>query len=768
MASKTFNQEVKYSEAQTETTEIVKMDYDTKEYDGKEGFELKKIEPTADLFKETTRANSTLYDDYNFRPYNPDELYQKTGNYDYFDEMKEDDQIAASLHLKKLMITDSDFEIFFEGDDIPEEQQEEITDFIMKNLNSLDKPFSSKLYDILSGIEYGFSLTEPVFAVKPFEGKDKIWLDKMKTRAPHGFTLVQEENGDLKEILQDQGGEEKSIRPEKLIHYINQGEFDNPYGKSELNKGVYTSWWSKEQIVKFWNIFLEKFGSPTPIGKYGANYAGKQDKLLSVLKNIQATSAIVIPEGVDISVLEKHADGGGDQFKQRIDHANMMIARKMLLPDLMGMSGEATSGGSFALGKEHFGMFWSVVESVQSALEMLINTKIVDNLVAWNYGDFRVKFKFKKADDEKRQKNLELFLQFINTAGIISPEHRKWFNQQIDAPIEETLPEEDPNQEEDPENPDDPNDPDEESEGKPDGDEEETPDKEDAPDEEEDEKEELTQKKKAELYAKFDPNKIKSDFDNLERSLTSKLRTATQRQVRDILEQVDTIEFIDQIDDIDVSIDETADLIGTHVERSFEKGTVSVTKQQNFTLSDEEIKAWFDNYNFDLATEEANYLLRVSKPIVADGLRNGDSNIKIKRMIRDTLAKGNVLNNRINTLVRTATSTAYNEARIRQFEEIEDEIIAYEFDAILDHRTSPICNHFDGMQFKVGDGRTVNPPLHFNCRSVLRALTRGDEAERKDRLDKVPNSVPVQKADGRIVNKPLERQGNFFVVKTKK
>jgi len=84
----------------------------------------------------------------------------------------------------------------------------------------------------------------------------------------------------------------------------------------------------------------------------------------------------------------------------------------------------------------------------------------------------------------------------------------------------------------------------------------------------------------------------------------------------------------------------------------------------------------------------------------------------------------------LNTLARTNTFEALNEARYAEFTDpaVADFVDAIEFTAILDDRTTSICTEMDGhihpTESPVWD--KYRPPLHYNCRSVLVAITTLD------------------------------------------
>jgi SPP1 gp7 family putative phage head morphogenesis protein len=84
----------------------------------------------------------------------------------------------------------------------------------------------------------------------------------------------------------------------------------------------------------------------------------------------------------------------------------------------------------------------------------------------------------------------------------------------------------------------------------------------------------------------------------------------------------------------------------------------------------------------------------------------------------------------LDTLARTNLFEAMNEARYAEFTDpaLGDFVVAMEYSAILDDRTTEICEHLNGKQWpadsEVWD--QYRPPNHFNCRSVLIPITAID------------------------------------------
>lgn len=98
---------------------------------------------------------------------------------------------------------------------------------------------------------------------------------------------------------------------------------------------------------------------------------------------------------------------------------------------------------------------------------------------------------------------------------------------------------------------------------------------------------------------------------------------------------------------------------------------------------------------------------------------------------------------RLENIVRTNTAYAWNEARQALFTDpdMRGFVEAFEYSAILDDRTSEVCEALDGKIQK--DWGSMTPPNHFQCRSLLIPVTQVDDWNGKE--DTIPASVKPQK-----------------------
>lgn len=687
-----------------------------------------------------------MYEPYQLRPYNPDDLYQKKGNYDLFDEMRQDEQIAAVLSLKKFFILNGDWIIKSEDDDV-----KEFVEYSLKNLT--EDRFENYLYNILSALDFGFSLSEKIWArVNVASYGEKIILRSLKTRAPHSFELHTDNYGNISAIKQDQGGVWTEIPYDKFIHYTYQEEFDNPYGQSELNVGIYRAWWSKNALIKMWNVALERFGNPPVVGKYPASLIKEKDNLKNALSNIQTKTAIVIPEEISIELLK--GDPKNDAFKQAIDFYNATIARKMLIPDLMGISGDETHGGSYALGQAQFNMFYNNITQERKKLERVINREIINHLVMWNFGGSAyAELCFQSVDYQQRKDDLTIFLQALQTKEFpINLDHINWFYKQVSAP---ELDEDEYNkmQEEkkaiaeqirgnnDKQGAQMDNGESKKSDSDGDGD-----DSDDKGNGKEDK--EYVKTYQMRYDAQIDYAQIENTLNDIESIFKRELSKAMRIGINGLIDDIQRKKIIEgkRYEALNkLSLGNMSQIIKAYKDNmgnAHAAGKLSVEREMKFEetapLGSEEAMEFYDNFVEYMAYTDSEEILKRTKSIILNAIRTGAPAVDTISALREALVDytADTSASRLERIVRTATSRAYNGARAVYFQQSVDEgrIKGFQFSAVMDGRTSAICASLDGKVFKPNEMSAVTPPLHFNCRSILVALHEDDTVEQYDTL----------------------------------
>ena len=356
---------------------------------------------------------SPYYHDSYYFPFNPDPL-ARGNNYKIYDEMKDDDQVKVALSFKKGICINSGWQIRC---DRPEVKHFVETDLKrMQESGSLQMSFEDCLWGMFGAYEYGFSIAEPVFKVKD----GYYGFESIRVRPPQSFRFQVQDKGDVTEIIQMTNRGEMFFDPKLFIHHVYQPEYGNPYGRSDLS-AVYAPWKAKKFCTKFLAIYLERYAGPMPVGRYPSNWGPDEvAQLAATLKNIQQTTSLAIPEDAMIEFVEANKNSS-DLYIKALDYYNMHIARGLLVPDLLGISGDKTGGGSYNLGEQQFRMFLSSLEKDRRSLARKITLRLINPLVAANFGPGIVcDFEFMDYSIDNQPELLKLWADVVK-AGVFKP-----------------------------------------------------------------------------------------------------------------------------------------------------------------------------------------------------------------------------------------------------------------------------------------------------------------------------------------------------------
>jgi SPP1 gp7 family putative phage head morphogenesis protein len=83
---------------------------------------------------------------------------------------------------------------------------------------------------------------------------------------------------------------------------------------------------------------------------------------------------------------------------------------------------------------------------------------------------------------------------------------------------------------------------------------------------------------------------------------------------------------------------------------------------------------------------------------------------------------------RLENIIRTETTWAYNQGRLAIGDAAGEYILGYQFSAIIDDRTTETCRKADRLVLRKDAATTIKliPPLHYQCRSLLVYVTQDD------------------------------------------
>ena len=301
--------------------------------------------------------------------YDPTEI-----TFDVLRKMRnEDSQIAAGLDVRALAALSKGWEIHYTGNDV--KVGKEMVDFLTWNYENIgfDLTAAATLQKLLKDIivdrlSFGIIVIEPVFALDKV--KSQVILKKIKVIQPETVDGgVRYDNfGNITSIVQYTAGGERKLNTDKLIVWP---------GKSALMT-VYKNWLIKDYILKFWNIALERYGTPLLVG----TVRNKKDlnPMRDALDSVRSATNLSIMDGDDVKAILSSADNS--HFEEATRYHDSQIMQGLLVPTLL-MSQENV--GARALGDTHQDVFLWGTHALQRELSQIMGI-ISKRLIDLNFG----------------------------------------------------------------------------------------------------------------------------------------------------------------------------------------------------------------------------------------------------------------------------------------------------------------------------------------------------------------------------------------------
>lgn len=253
--------------------------------------------------------------------YPDDGVLRGRGNGDLklYEEVLSDEEVMATLQQRQNAMIAREWKVDAAGE---EPQDIEAADFIREWVAEIGFDRISKLMHY--GIFYGYAVAELVYRVND-DGK---YVADVKVRNRRRFRFTPQ--GELRLLTRSNQREGVECPPPYFWHFCTGADHDDePYG---IGLAHWLYWLSmfKRNGIKFWLIFLEKFGMPTALGRYNKTATTEQQKkLLEAVRAIQADSGIIAPADMPIELLSAGRSGTAD-YKALWDTMNESIRRVVL------------------------------------------------------------------------------------------------------------------------------------------------------------------------------------------------------------------------------------------------------------------------------------------------------------------------------------------------------------------------------------------------------------------------------------------------------
>ncbi len=348
--------------------------------------EIPKQEPKQDDAVIATSIVNSLFD---FETYNPDELLVHYGSTVYSKMMK-DEQVKAGVRFRRNSVTAREWTLSYpEDSDLSDDEKELRIKVIKSGLKKMPGSFKKALDKIMASMYQGFSVTEKSYKAITVDGVPYWGLKSLTKKEFSTFKFKVDDYGTLVETYQDINGKKINVDMEDVIHHVHNVEEHEYFGQSELRE-AYRSWWAKDTIIKLENIFIERMaggfvwaapsvGSDITITPGTPLHAAIQN----VLSTIMTKTGILMPKGLDLHV-EFPKDT--EAFDRAIGRHNRAIALSLLMPHMLGMTEQKEMGGDAQAKTQQEGFLW-MLDSEAADLEETISEQLIVAMCLHNFGD---------------------------------------------------------------------------------------------------------------------------------------------------------------------------------------------------------------------------------------------------------------------------------------------------------------------------------------------------------------------------------------------
>lgn len=333
-----------------------------------------------------------------------------------WDEMRRSDaSVAAALKAVKLPVKGVEWLVEPASDD---PRDIEIADFARHVIFDILR-WKKTLGEIMTYLDFGFSVFEEVFDYAVVDGKDRIVLSKLAFRKQRSI-LKWQADGKPGVTQLTMTGQSVPIPARDIVVFTNEQEGDNYEGVSLL-RPAYKHWFIKDKLYQIDAVGHERQALGVvdiayPIGAKDADIK----KAENLARNVRANEEGFIShfKDWDVGFMNMGAQSLKDT-EPSINHHDRQISKSVLVQfiDLGATSGS----GSRAVGEPQMKLFEQAVQAITTSIADTFNDNVMKDLIDMNFNvtDYP-KLKAGQINKDKIVELAESIAKLV-VAGFINP-----------------------------------------------------------------------------------------------------------------------------------------------------------------------------------------------------------------------------------------------------------------------------------------------------------------------------------------------------------
>jgi phage gp29-like protein len=291
-------------------------------------------------------------------------------------EMEErDPHYRSVLHTRKMAVSGIVPRLELPSDEASKEIAEHVEQRITKA-----PMFEGLVFDLLDGIAKGFACVEIVWQLDA-----KEWYPLEYRFREQRFFCFDDDTMSIPMLRTDdisvtEQGE--ALDPYKWIVHVPKLGSGIPI-RTGIARPQSVCYAAKRWTNADWMAFLDLFGIPIRIGKYPASMAEKKKLLLDAVQRIGSDAAAVIPEEMEILLLEaKAATGGSSVFLDTVDYWDKQTSKLVV-----GQTMTSDDGASLAQSKTHETVRFDIRDADGRNVAATIDAQLIRPFIILNHGE---------------------------------------------------------------------------------------------------------------------------------------------------------------------------------------------------------------------------------------------------------------------------------------------------------------------------------------------------------------------------------------------
>lgn len=296
-----------------------------------------------------------------------------------YDEIERDPKVFEVLQKRTLALLSREWKVEPAS---PSRIDKKAADLVRSQLANVG--FDALTRDLLDSTMKGISFEELMWQRDGAE----IVLGEALHRKPWWFTFI--DNPEVDDNIFARAGHRMltvenplygiKVPQKKFLVHRFMPKYNSPWGIG-LGSKLFWPVFFKRQGIQFWLSFAERFGTPVPVGKYPQNaMPNERATLKAALRAFTQEGAIMVPEGMDITLLEA-ARSGIDTYEKLCRYMDDASAGIVLGKP----SGGGTGGQLAAAVNVENEVRLELVKGDADLISDTLNRQVVRWMVDYNY-----------------------------------------------------------------------------------------------------------------------------------------------------------------------------------------------------------------------------------------------------------------------------------------------------------------------------------------------------------------------------------------------